>query len=123
MGSVNSPSTKGVKRTLDELVRTVAAQGEEMAAMERRNAAKGSNFEELLAAMEARISAHIEDVRKEMRATNEARRAEIAQLQEHVHALQGEQGILKEQTTDSHRTIRELSKQLDEINVEIMGEE
>ena len=113
----------GVKRVLDELVKQVDSHAQELQRLEKGAESKGSEFEDAIRAMEARLSAQIESVRQDMKLRLDQQQKYMDQLHETLRAQQGDTGVLQEQAKDSHRRIVELSNQLHDLNVEIMGEE
>jgi len=121
---VGSPgaSRLGVKRVLNDLCDQVSAQADQLREITQRAEASDSTVQDLIQAMEDRLRAHIEDVRKELCAHQEATKAQIAQLREHIGAVTGETGILKEQARDTHKRLTEMGNQLHLLNVEIMGD-
>ena len=121
--SLNSPSGRpGVKRVLDDLCRQVADHTRELEELERKSHEKSNDFDGLLAAMEARLNKHIEDVRAELRSSVKGLKGEIEQVKEHIAALSGSQGVLEQQSKDSHKRIQEIGSQLHQLNVEILGD-
>lgn len=124
LSALSSPTggKAGVKRQLDYLGSVVGHHTEELARLEAAQESKGNAFGDALAAMEARLMAQIEDVRREMRERFDGTRAAIDQLKENLKAQAGDASVLQEQTKDSHKRIVELSHQLHELNVEIMGD-
>lgn len=98
------------------------SHADHIAGIKQGLAEQGSDVEDLLAKLKAELLGAIADVRAEMLGKIEETNSEVHRLDKALTEQKGAHGILSQQTKDSHKRIMEMSEQLHELNLELLGE-
>ena len=82
----------------------------------------GEDAVELVRGLESRMKAAIQDLRTEFMQKLSVITNEITQMQKQINVQKGEQNILAQQNKESNRRVMEISEQVQELSLELLGD-
>lgn len=121
--STSSPGRTGFKHALSSLTRRVDGQADALDRLARSMSDQGSDVEGLIGTVKAELLGAIADLRAEMLGKIEETNANVERLNKAMTEAKGQSAILSQQSKDSHKRIMEMSEQLNELSLEMHGEE
>eukprot|EP01138_Halocafeteria_seosinensis_P010746 gb/GECG01010974.1/.p1 GENE.gb/GECG01010974.1/~~gb/GECG01010974.1/.p1 ORF type:complete len:186 (+),score=29.04 gb/GECG01010974.1/:1-558(+) len=127
-GRLGSSSTslggtrRGVKPTLDNLENIVHEHSEQLRRHEEEISGKSKASQEYVDGLEERLRSYIDEVRNELSQKLSVLSNEVGQVQKQLNVQKGECNIMAQQNKDTNRRVMELSDQVQELSVELLGE-